>query len=86
MNDNQNATPQAREVTLSVPDVSCEHCVNAIGKALGELSGVAQAQTDIPSKSVRVRFDPQAVSLDQIRATLDDAGYPVAENGEPAGD
>jgi copper chaperone len=70
-------TGQMSDVTLSAPDVSCQHCVNAIAQALGALAGVAQAQTDIPSKTVHVRFNPQAVSLERIVATLDEVGYPV---------
>ncbi len=70
-------TRQTRDVTLSVPDVSCQHCVNTIATALGALTGVTQAQTDIASKTVRVRFDPQEVSRETIVATLDEAGYPV---------
>jgi copper chaperone CopZ len=70
---------QIKDVTLSAPDVSCQHCVNAIAQALGGLAGIAQAQTDLTSKTVRVRFDPQSVSLDRIMATLDEAGYPVTK-------
>ena len=70
-------TGQMQDVTLSAPDVSCQHCVNAITQALGALDGIAQARTDIASKTVRVRFDPHAVSLERIAATLDEAGYPV---------
>ncbi len=71
-------TTEMREVTLGVPDVSCQHCVNAISKALGGLAGVNEAQTDLAHKTVHVRFDPQQVSLERIVAALDDAGYPVS--------
>ncbi len=75
-------TTGMRDVTLGVPDVSCEHCVHAIGKALGGLAGVSEAQTDLDHKTVHVRFDPQAVTLDRITAALDDAGYPVSATTE----
>jgi copper chaperone len=70
---------QVEDITLSVPDVSCEHCVKTIDGALGALSGVESVHTDIPSKTVHVRYEPQQVSLQQIEATLDDAGYTVAK-------
>ncbi|WIG58129.1 MAG: hypothetical protein OJF49_000874 [Ktedonobacterales bacterium] len=70
---------QVQAVTLSVPDVSCEHCVKAISGALGPLAGVEQVQTDIPSKTVQLRYDPAQVSMTQIEAALDDAGYTVAK-------
>ena len=77
-----NQIPQSREVTLSVPDVSCEHCVHTIGEALGGMAGIVDVHTDIPSKTVQVHFDPEQVSLDAIVAKLDDVGYEVAKVGE----
>ncbi len=68
-----------QEITLSVPDVSCEHCVKTINTALGELSGVEAVQTDIPTKSVHFRYDPKQVSMQKIEDTLDDAGYTVSK-------
>ncbi|MEO7000637.1 MAG: cation transporter [Ktedonobacterales bacterium] len=68
-----------QETVLSVPDVSCEHCVKTIDGALGALPGVESVATDIPSKTVTLRFDPAQVSLDRIEAVLDDAGYTIAK-------
>jgi copper chaperone len=67
-----------QDTTLSVPEISCEHCVKTINGALGQLSGVESVSTDIPSKTVYLRYDPAQVSMDTIEATLDDAGYTVA--------
>ncbi len=71
--------PQVEDVVLSVPDVSCEHCVRAIYGAIGSLAGVEQVNTDIPTKTVHLRYDPAQVSMDTIEARLDDAGYTVAK-------
>lgn len=68
-----------QETTLSVPDVSCEHCVKTINGALGALPGVEAVSTEIPAKTVHLRYDPSQVSMDQIEATLDEAGYAVAK-------
>jgi copper ion binding protein len=69
----------AQEVVLSVPDVSCEHCVKAINGALGTLPGVETVSTDIPTKSVHLRYDANQLSMEQIEETLDDVGYTVAK-------
>ncbi|HEX7737303.1 MAG TPA: heavy-metal-associated domain-containing protein [Ktedonobacteraceae bacterium] len=69
-----------QDIVLSVPDVSCEHCVKTINGALGELPGVETVSTDIPSKSVHLRYDPAQLSMEQIENTLDDAGYTISEN------
>jgi len=72
-------TTSTREITLSVPDVSCGHCVNTIDGALGKLAGVERVATDLPTKTVHLRYDPGQVSLDQIEAALDEEGYAVAK-------
>ena len=68
-----------QEALLSVPDISCEHCVKTINGALGALSGIESVSTDIPTKTVQLRYDSTQVSMEQIEATLDDEGYSVAK-------
>lgn len=60
---------------------SCEHCVHAINGALEKLPGVETVSTDIPTKTVQLRYDPQLVSMEQVETVLDDSGYAV-EKGE----
>lgn len=72
-----------QEMTLSVPDVSCEHCVKTVNGALGTLPGVETVSTDIPTKSVSLRYDPSQLSMEQIKTTLDEAGYTVANEPPP---
>jgi copper chaperone len=72
-----------QEITLSVPDISCQHCVKTINGALGTLPGVEAVLADIPTKSVQLRYDPDQLSSEQIEATLDDAGYTVAKGPQP---
>jgi copper chaperone len=66
-----------QETVLSVPDISCEHCVNAINGALKDLLGVETVNTDIPTKTVLLRLNPNKVSMEKIEAILDDIGYTV---------
>lgn len=63
--------------TLTAPDISCGHCVNAIQGAVGALPGVSTVKADEQTKQVQVEFDPQRVTLAQIVATMDEEGYPV---------
>jgi copper chaperone len=66
-------------VTLTAPDISCGHCVATIKEEVGTLPGVARVEADPASKHVDIDFDPGRVSLAQIEAALDEAGYPVAK-------
>jgi copper chaperone len=67
-----------QETILSVPDISCAHCVKTINGALGALSGVQSVSTDLPSKTVHLAYDPSQISMNEIEAALDEAGYTVA--------
>lgn len=64
--------------TLTAPDISCGHCVATVQTAVGALAGVASVEADADSKRVEVAFDPIRVTLPQIEAAMDEAGYPVA--------
>jgi copper chaperone len=70
---------QPYNVTLSVPDVSCEHCVMTINGALRQQPGIEDVQVNLDAKTVQFTYDPEQVSLDSIEAVLDDAGYTVAK-------
>jgi copper chaperone CopZ len=62
---------------LNVPDISCEHCQNAITKALSPVEGVQAVNVDIPTKRVTVTYDGARVDVERFKAILDDEDYPV---------
>lgn len=64
-------------VTLTAPDISCEHCQRAIEQAVGALPGVTSVTVHIEPKQVTVVFDPTAVSLERIKDVMEEEGYPV---------
>ena len=61
--------------TYNVPDISCDHCVQAITGAVSPLDGVESVDVSVDAKTVTVAgsFDDAAV-----RSAIDDAGYDVA--------
>ena len=63
-------------LTRTAPDISCEHCVNAITGALTALEGVATVAVDIDQKRVDVQYDAASATVDQIDAALEEEGYP----------
>ena len=71
---------QIEDVVLSVPDISCEHCQATIDKTLGALAGVESVSTDIPSKTVHLRYDPAQLTMASIETELDEVGYTVAKS------
>ncbi len=63
--------------TLSIPNISCGHCVMTIKSELRELDGVAAVEGDPGDKSVTIEFDAPA-TLEQIKETLKEINYPAA--------
>ncbi len=63
--------------TLSVPDISCEHCERTITNALTPLEGVQSVQVDIPEKRVRVDYDESKVDVERFKSVLQEEEYPV---------
>jgi copper chaperone len=63
---------------LTVPDISCEHCVRTVTEALTPVNGVERVSVDIPSKQVRVEYDAARVDVEQMREVLAEEDYPVA--------
>ena len=47
--------------TLSVPDISCDHCQRTIESTLGRLPGVRAAAVDVATRTVRVTYDETAL-------------------------
>jgi copper chaperone len=71
------ATPQT--ITLSVPDVSCEHCVKTVTDTLTQQPSIQDVKVDLNAKTVSFTYDPERVNMTDIETALDDAGYPVAK-------
>ena len=63
-------------LTRTAPDISCEHCANAITGALGAIDGVTSVAVDIDEKRVNVEYNAAAASVEQIDAALEEEGYP----------
>ena len=59
---------------FSVPEVSCQHCVNAITGEVKQLPGVQNVTVDLGTKRVRVEAD-ERVSTEAVIAAINEAGY-----------
>jgi copper ion binding protein len=60
-------------VTLSVPGIHCEHCARSIREEVSVIEGVAGVEVDLEAK--RVTVHGTALSDDEIRAAIAEAGY-----------
>src|SRR6266540_6896056 len=57
-------------VTLNVPDISCEHCERAITNALTPVESVRNVRVDIPGEPVRADTDDAHGNVATIKDTL----------------
>lgn len=57
----------------------CAGCERAVKFALQQLPGIARVDASYKTQLIRLSYDPQAVSLAQVRQSLDWIGYQVEE-------
>ena len=65
------------QITVTAPDISCNHCVATVQEVVSDLAGVSAVNANADTKRVEVTFDPSQVSVAEIESAMDDAGYPV---------
>ena len=62
-------------VSFPVEGMTCASCVNRITRFLQKVDGVDDANVNLASESATVRFDPSVVSVSDLAAAVDAAGY-----------
>ncbi|WP_435101673.1 heavy metal translocating P-type ATPase [Halarchaeum sp. P4] len=69
-----------RTERLDVQGMSCANCSATIEDALRDLDGVSEANANFATDEATVEYDPEAVSLADVYAAIEDAGYtPIDE-------
>ena len=62
--------------SYKVPDMSCDHCVAAITKAVRNVDASADVKADLSAGKVTVRTDAPS---SRIEDALREAGYPAEQ-------
>ena len=75
----QDMGPDA--LTVKVPDMNCQHCVQSITKAVSGLDGFKDIHADPSSKLVKLAF-VGAVDGRAVMAAIEDAGFHPEEHTE----
>jgi copper chaperone len=65
--------------TVSVPNISCGHCVMTIEREVGELDGVSSVKAEQASKQVTVAWDPGRTDWDAIAGLMKEINYAPAD-------
>ena len=71
---------QFSAATLQASGLTCAMCTKAINKSLEQLSFVESVKPDIQNSAFNIVFKKdQAVDIDRIRKSVEDAGFSVAK-------
>lgn len=65
-------------VSLSIENMKCGHCLSAIERILGRVPGVAEARANLSLKRVSIVFDSTVTDVDRLIAVLANAGFKAA--------
>jgi copper chaperone CopZ len=64
--------------TYTVTGMTCAHCVSAVTSELSALDGVGDVRVDLSTGLVTVTSEAP-LSVDEVRAAVDEAGYELAD-------
>jgi copper chaperone CopZ len=62
---------------MSIPNISCDHCVMTIKNELKEIEGILHVEGDSQAKEIKVDWQEPA-SLEKIKEKLAEINYPAA--------
>ncbi|MFB6270296.1 MAG: copper ion binding protein, partial [Halobacterium sp.] len=70
-----------REAHIDVAVMTCANCATTVEDAVTALDGVSKADVNFATEGGTVRYDPDAVSLGDVFAAIEDAGYdPISDH------
>ncbi|QDH16935.1 heavy-metal-associated domain-containing protein [Swingsia samuiensis] len=64
-------------IIIKVDGMSCTGCSNKLQDALSKVVGVSQASVTLEDGLARIHYDPQTVSVKQLKETVEDVGFDV---------
>lgn len=64
---------------IGLQGMTCQGCVQGVQGVLDRMDGVIGAEVTLEPQQALVRFDAERISLDAIRAGIEDVGYEVMD-------
>ena len=64
-------------VTLNISGMVCSGCAGTVTRAIQALPGVAAVEVSHSEEKAKISFDPVHVQLEQLKSTVERAGYKV---------
>lgn len=71
----ESEAEKPKTVIIAVEGMTCEGCATHINEELKKLKGVISAEASYKNKNVKVVYNPNQVTLEQIKKAINDIGY-----------
>jgi len=65
------------EISIVLGGLHCAACVARVERALKAVPGVLEARVNLATRKALVRYDPARVTVEDLKATVTQAGYQV---------
>lgn len=73
----QSSTPASyRQIVLAVEGMTCKACPTTVQNALEGVDGVYNAKATFEPPEAVVRFDPEAISVEDLTRATENVGFP----------
>lgn len=66
-----------KEIILKVPSISCAGCENSIRNAFKGINGVISVEPSHKTKTVKVNYIENKISIEEIKKTIKNTGREV---------
>ena len=71
-----------KKCTLPVLEMSCAVCANNVENKVNSLSGVTSASVNFAANTITIEYDPEQITLLQIKAEVQSIGYDLVIDEE----
>lgn len=69
-----------RKVMLSISNTRCSYCSRVIEQKLKKMPGVADISVNYLMDRVLVKYNPNKITIDEIRGSIKNLGYDTVEH------
>ena len=69
--------------TLHITDMDCADCATSIEHIIGRMDGILDVSVNYAAEKLRVEYDSQKLSIDDIRRKIQQLGYKIEEPERP---
>lgn len=68
-----------KKITLTVTGMTCASCARSVERNVGKIEGVNYSNVNLATEKLSVEFDENKTSINEIKETIQKAGYGVAD-------